>query len=248
LLTFADKVKKVIHYKKEGLSNKEIAEKLFIAKPYVNKLWALRRLHPRLMEMLEERKLSGSRAEVLARLSLEEQEEEYKKLAGIAETDSDKEILRKLVLDGVVGVNLSRMIMEMSASQRRRALIFLSDPSSPLDDSDDEIQEKRRELEMLNREIGYKKNSITFMNYTRDALKPLIRAEDSIRELARGGVDRVFLLELTEWLGLLRRIEEIIRNAMATVQIYDAEAKISEKTIEGSNVLCQQVVLCPSIS
>jgi hypothetical protein len=242
-LTFTDKIEKTIRYKKEGLSNKKIAEKLSIAEGYVKKLWALRRLHPGFMELLKEKKLTTPRAQAFARLSLEKQEEEYKKFIkpnhnSVIKTNIDEEILKKLVLDGIVGVNLSQIIMEMPKNKRQKILDFLSNPISVdlSNDLDDEIQEKRRELKMLDQEIGCKKNSITFMNYTRDALKPLTKAEDTVKELARGGVERAYLFELTEWIGLLHRIEEIIRNVMATVQVYDME--ILEKG-KGDDILCQ---------
>ena len=212
-----NKIRKVIALKEKGYSNKAIAEELRLAEPTVRKLWALRRLHPDLMGKLEKGQLSLERAGQIARLPPAEQ------------------MVEKLILDGAIGPGLGQE--KMPLDRQEKALAFLVNPAiSEPPCPDEEIREKRRELEMLNREINHKKNSITFMNYTRDALKPLIKAEDAIRELARGGVDRAFLIELNEWLGLLRRIEEIINGAIATVQVYDV-TEIPEK--ERSNVLCQ---------
>jgi hypothetical protein len=132
---------------------------------------------------------------------------------------SEEELVKKFVLDGIIGINMRQRIMEMPEGKRKKFLQFLSDPESADVPDSEEIEEKRRELEILDRQITVKKKSITFMNYSRETMKHLIKSEDTIRELARGGVDAAYLPELMEWIGVLRRIQDVFRDAMATIQV-----------------------------
>ncbi len=220
---------KITELKEKGCSFKEIARELSVKEGYVKKIWQLRRLNPELLALFKNGKLSIEHARRLSSLSAEKQAEKYTKMTRPVDDLVEKpfpaktvdELVKKLILDGIIGVNMGRIILDMPEGKRRKVLKFLSDPESSEapEGLDKEIEEKRRELEILNRQIGVKKKSITLMNYSRDVMKHLIKAEDTIRELARGGVDAAYMPELMEWLGVLRRVQDIFRNAMATVQV-----------------------------
>ncbi|MCL6478888.1 MAG: hypothetical protein K6T65_10780 [Peptococcaceae bacterium] len=224
-----EKFEKVMDLKNKGYSLKEISEKLSASEGYIKNIWRLRRLNPELLELFRNGKLSTTLVRRLSSLPPEKQAEEYAKIAkpgnskkkpspaGVA---SEDELVKKLILDGIIGVNMGRIILNMPEGKRQKVLKFLTDPESSEapEGLNEEIEEKRRELEILNRQINAKKKSITLMNYSREVIKHLIKAEDTIRELARGGVDAAYMPELLEWLGVLRRVQDIFRNAMATVQ------------------------------
>jgi len=60
------------------------------------------------------------------------------------------------------------------------------------------------------------------MNYTREAIRPLEKAEEGIKELARGNLDNVFKLEVRQWIGLLKRVNDALENILTTVNIPEA--------------------------
>jgi len=87
---------------------------------------------------------------------------------------------------------------------------------------EDRIEELEKTRWQLEREIGGKKSAITFMNYTREAIRPLEKAEEGIKELARSNLDNVFKLEVRQWIGLLKRVNDILENVLTTVNIPEA--------------------------
>jgi hypothetical protein len=247
-------VKEIVNLKKEGRSNRAIAKKLSVSHWTVKKYWTLRRLIPSLYEAFNAERLSLKDALRLSRLPPGEQAKRAEQILkkhgpkrgpernGPSKEQKTEQIaadeIGGFIKEGVIGAGFAQKLLSCQEEKRKTVLRFFADPDGFLDRLDKEIAEKRRELEMLNRQIGYKKSSITFMNFAREAIRPLIKAEETLRELSRSGVDRLFFPELAEWLGVLKRVQEIIIGVMSRNVVYDVcveEEKIRQEG-EGLNV------------
>ena len=115
-----------------------------------------------------------------------------------------------------------KTLQELDEARRELARAKAESGEYKVKELEDRIEELEKTRWQLEREIGGKKSAITFMNYTREALRPLEKAEEGIKELARGNLDNVFKLEVRQWIGLLRRVTEILENVLATVNAPEA--------------------------
>ncbi|MCL6478889.1 MAG: ParB N-terminal domain-containing protein [Peptococcaceae bacterium] len=116
-----------------------------------------------------------------------------------------------------------KLVQELEEARRELAELKSMNPDEQkIKELKERIEELEKERWNLEREVGNKKTAITFMNYARQAIRPLEKAEEGIRELARGNLDGVFKVEVRQWIGLLKRVTEVLENVLTTVNIPEA--------------------------